>query len=174
MNIHEYQAQSLFGDFKIPVPSGIMIGIGDDYTSIIQSLHLDQMCIKAQIHANGRREGYFNNNLKYGRVKIAKSKQKIISVVKHMLGNMLVTKQTGTKGKVANKAYIADLVEFIWEYSIAIMIDRKVRRLISIISTEGRVNIEEMADKSPKKVQTIVIDPISRLQIHQIEKLYVL
>jgi succinyl-CoA synthetase beta subunit len=73
----------------IGIDGRVKIGIGDDCASIIQSLHLDQMCIKAQIHASGRREGYFNNNLEYGRVKLAKTKRETINVVKHMLTNTL-------------------------------------------------------------------------------------
>jgi succinyl-CoA synthetase beta subunit len=88
-----------------------------------------------------------------------------------MLGNTLVTKQRGIKGKIVNKRDVADLVEFAREYCMAIMIDRNMRRPMLIISTEGGVNIEEMADQSPENVQTIVVDPISGLQVHQTAKI---
>jgi succinyl-CoA synthetase beta subunit len=94
-----------------------------------------------------------------------------MNVVKRRLGDTFVIKQMVTKGKGVNKAYIADLVEFVREYYIAILIDRNVRRPLFIISTEGGVNIEEMADKSPEMMQTIVFDPISGLHIHQIAKI---
>ncbi|MDR2779420.1 MAG: ADP-forming succinate--CoA ligase subunit beta [Puniceicoccales bacterium] len=171
MNIHEYQAQNLFREFKIPVPFGVVVALEDDYQSIIQPLHLDKICIKAQIHAGGRGSGYFKNDFGYGGVKFANSREEAINIVRNMLGNTLVTEQTENDGKIVSKVYLVEFVEFSLEYYVAILVDRDLRRPVLIFSTEGGVNIEMIADRSPEKLHKIIIESAIGLEVSQVEKL---
>ncbi|MDR1401528.1 MAG: ADP-forming succinate--CoA ligase subunit beta [Puniceicoccales bacterium] len=171
MNIHEYQAQNLFEKFKIPVPAGVAIKIGDDASSIIEALDFDRICVKAQIHAGGRGKGYFKNDLGYGGVKIANSKAEAADIAKSMLGNTLVTKQTGDAGRIVNAVYLVKPVEIEHEYYVAILLDRKLRRPTLIISTEGGMDIEIVAEKFPEKLHKVAIDPLFGLKSYQTTEL---
>ncbi|MDR2776898.1 MAG: ADP-forming succinate--CoA ligase subunit beta [Puniceicoccales bacterium] len=171
MNIHEYQAQNLLKEFNIPVPFGVMIASKDDCQAILGALHFDKICVKAQIHAGGRGAGHFKNDLGHGGVKFASSKKEAFYVIKNMLGNTLVTKQTGNGGKVVHKVYLVEPVRFSREYYVAILVDRNLRRPVLMLSTEGGVNIEAIADKSPEKLHKIIIEPSMGLTISQIKEL---
>jgi succinyl-CoA synthetase beta subunit len=171
MNIHEYQAQNLLREFKISVPFGVVVALEDDYRSIVESLHFDKICIKAQIHAGGRGTGCFKNDLGFGGVKIVHSKEEAVGVVKNMLGNTLVTEQTGNGGKIVNKVYLVEPVKFSREYYVAILVDRDLRRPVLMFSTEGGFNVEAMAHESPEKLHKIIIDPSVGLTINQTSEL---
>ncbi|MDR1457580.1 MAG: ADP-forming succinate--CoA ligase subunit beta [Puniceicoccales bacterium] len=171
MNIHEYQAQNLLKEFNVPVPFGVLVALGDDYQAILGALHLDKICVKAQIHAGGRGAGHFKNDLGYGGVKIVSSKKEALDVIKSMIGNTLVTKQTGNGGKVVRKVYLVEPVRFSREYYVAILIDRNLRRPMLMLSTEGGIDIETMADRSPEKLHKIIIEPSIGLTIDQMGEL---
>jgi succinyl-CoA synthetase beta subunit len=171
MNIHEYQAQNLLKEFNVPVPFGIVVTSEDDYQAILGSLHLDRICVKAQIHAGGRGAGHFKNDLGHGGVKIASSKGEALAVIKSMIGNTLVTEQTGNGGKVVRKVYLVEPVRFSREYYVAILVDRNLRRPVLMLSTEGGIDIEAIADRSPEKLHKIIIEPSAGLTIGQIGEL---
>ncbi|MDR1413955.1 MAG: ADP-forming succinate--CoA ligase subunit beta [Puniceicoccales bacterium] len=167
MNIHEYQAQNLFRQFEIPVAEGTILKIGDDINRILDTLNFEKICIKAQIHAGGRGKGHFKNDIGCGGVKIANSKAEAAGIAKGMLGNTLVTKQTGDAGRIVNAVYLVKPIEIKQEYYAAILIDRKLRRPTLILSTEGGMDIETVAEKFPEKLHKIVIDPLFGLKSYQ-------
>ncbi|MDR1528369.1 MAG: ADP-forming succinate--CoA ligase subunit beta [Puniceicoccales bacterium] len=171
MNIHEYQAQNLLKEFNVPVPFGVLVTAGDDYQAILGALRFDKICVKAQIHAGGRGAGHFKNDLGHGGVKIASSKKEALGVIKSMIGNTLVTKQTGNGGKVVRKVYLVEPARFSREYYVAILVDRNLRRPILMLSTEGGVDIEAIADRSPEKLHRIIIEPSMGLTTSQIKEL---
>ncbi|MDR2432607.1 MAG: ADP-forming succinate--CoA ligase subunit beta [Puniceicoccales bacterium] len=171
MNIHEYQAQDLLKEFNVPVPFGVLVSSGDDYQATLGVLHLDKICVKAQIHAGGRGAGHFKNDLGHGGVKIASSKGEALDVIKSMIGNTLITKQTGNGGKVVRKVYLVEPVRFLREYYVAILIDRNLRRPILMFSTEGGIDIETIANRSPEKLHKIIIEPSTGLTISQTKEL---
>ncbi|MDR1173218.1 MAG: ADP-forming succinate--CoA ligase subunit beta [Puniceicoccales bacterium] len=171
MNIHEYQAQNLLKEFNVPVPFGRVVFSGDDYQAILEALHFDKVCVKAQVHAGGRGAGHFKNDLGYGGVKIASSKKEAIDVINSMIGNTLVTEQTGKGGKIVHKVYLAEPVQISQEYYVAILIDRDLRRPVLMLSTEGGIDIEAIADRSPEKLHKIIIEPSMGLTISQTKEL---
>ena len=167
MNIHEYQAQNLFREFGIPTPSGVVVKIGDDANAVVEALAFDRICLKAQIHAGGRGKGRFKNDLGYGGVKIANSKAEAVDIARSMLGNTLLTKQTGDSGRVVNAVYLVEPAEIEREYYVAILLDRKLRQPTLIVSTEGGMDIETVAEKFPEKLHKIPIDPLFGLKSYQ-------
>ncbi|MDR1233437.1 MAG: ADP-forming succinate--CoA ligase subunit beta [Puniceicoccales bacterium] len=171
MNIHEYQAQNLLKEFNVPVPFGRVVFSGDDYQAILEALHFDKVCIKAQVHAGGRGAGHFKNDLGYGGVKIASSKKEALDVINSMIGNTLVTEQTGNGGKIVHKVYLAEPVQISQEYYAAILVDRDLRRPVLMLSTEGGIDIEAIADRSPEKLHKIIIEPSMGLTISQTKEL---
>jgi succinyl-CoA synthetase beta subunit len=167
MNIHEYQAQALFSEFNIPVPTGAVAKNGDNIESIVRSLDFDRICVKAQIHAGGRGKGHFARDLGHGGVKIATNKNEAIEIAKNMLGNTLITKQSGDAGRVVNAVYMVQPANIVHEYYVAILLDRKSRRPVLIVSTEGGMDIETVAEKFPEKLHRVVIDPLFGLKAYQ-------
>jgi succinyl-CoA synthetase beta subunit len=170
MNIHEYQAQKLFGEFGIPVPSGIFIESGMDVDSTVRGLDFDKICVKAQIHAGGRCNGRFKNDIGCGGVEIVNSKDEAIVVAKAMLGNSLVTAQTGSNGRVVNKVLLSQVIEIVGAYYTAIVLDRNIRRQTLIISADGGIDIEAVAEKFPEKLHRITIDPAFGLRPYQVSE----
>ncbi|MDR0742422.1 MAG: ADP-forming succinate--CoA ligase subunit beta [Puniceicoccales bacterium] len=171
MNIHEHQAQNLLKEFNVPVPFGVLVASGDDYQATLETLLFDKICVKAQIHAGGRGAGHFKKDLGYGGVKITSSKEEALDVIESMIGNTLVTKQTGNGGKLVRKVYLVEPVRFSQEYYVAILIDRNLRRPMLMLSREGGVDIEAIADRSPKKLHRIIIEPSMGLTVSQIKEL---
>ncbi|MDR1433035.1 MAG: ADP-forming succinate--CoA ligase subunit beta [Puniceicoccales bacterium] len=167
MNIHEYQAQNLFREFGIQVPPGVAVKIGDDVHSAVEILDFDRICVKAQIHAGGRGKGRFKNDLGYGGVRMANSKAEAAHIAESMLGNALITKQTGSNGRIVGTVYLVNPVEIAHEYYVAIILDRKLRRPMLIVSTEGGMDIEAVAEKFPEKLHRISIDPLFGLKSYQ-------
>jgi succinyl-CoA synthetase beta subunit len=151
MNIHEYQAKTVLREFGVPVPDGRPAFSDDEAVKAARDLGGDVWAVKAQIHAGGRG--------KAGGVKIAKSLEQVRQEARTLLGKALVTKQTGSKGKVINRLYIEKGVAIDKEFYLSCLIDRETSMVTFIASSEGGIDIEEVAQKSPEKIVTAHIDP---------------
>ena len=169
MNIHEYQAKELFDQFSVPSPKGRVAETAEQAQQIAEELS-GQVVIKAQIHAGGRGKGNFKNGFKGG-VHLSESAEEIGVIAQQMLGEVLVTHQTGESGKVVNKVMVAQAVDISKEYYLAIVMDRESRSPVIVASTEGGVNIEEVAEKTPEKIIRETIHPLAGLQPYEIRKI---
>ena len=163
MNIHEYQAKTLFAQHHIPVPKGYSAKSPIEAEFAFRRLKTNLAAVKAQIHAGGRG--------KAGGVKLAKTPQECFDIAQDLLGKTLVTPQTGPSGKKVNTLYIEAGTEIVKEYYLAILVDRETSSLAIMFSTEGGMNIEEVADQTPEKIVTVNIDPTIGLQSHHIRQL---
>ena len=169
MNIHEYQAKELFDQFSVPSPKGRVAETAEQAQQIAEELS-GQVVIKAQIHAGGRGKGNFKNGFKGG-VHLSESAEEIGVIAQQMIGEVLVTHQTGESGKVVNKVMVAQAVDISKEYYLAIIMDRESRSPVIVASTEGGVNIEEVAEKTPEKIMRETIHPLAGLQPYEIRKI---
>ena len=167
MNIHEFQAKALFEKFGIAVPKGVPAKSVSEFASAVQTLGDGPSVVKAQIHAGGRGKGTFTDGYKGG-VKYAKTPAESIEVAQHMLGNTLVTVQTGPAGRKVNTVYFTEAVSIKKEYYLAILLDRTSSRPVIIASTEGGMNIEEVAQNTPEKICKVFIDPAYGLAEYQV------
>jgi succinyl-CoA synthetase beta subunit len=163
MNIHEYQAKALLREFGVPVAKGVPAFSPDEAVSAAQSLPGPVWVVKAQIHAGGRGKGKFKEPAagEKGGVRLARSVEEVGQFAKEMLGNTLVTVQTGPAGKPVKRLYIEDGSAIKRELYLSALIDRASSRLAFICSTEGGMDIEEVAHKTPEKIVTLSIDPAS-------------
>ena len=156
MNLHEYQSKQLFADYGISVPKGIAIQSLDEIDDAIKNLGGEGWAVKAQVHAGGRG--------KAGGVKITKSLEEAKQAAQNMLGKSLVTHQTDAKGMPINTLLIETLTDIANELYLSLLVDRATRRITVMASTEGGMNIEEVAAETPEKILTEVIDPIAGFQ----------
>ena len=163
MNIHEYQAKELFADFGIPTAKGVAVKSKDAFESALEQLPDGPVVVKAQIHAGGRGKGTFKDGFKGG-VHVCSDKAEAAEVAGKMLGNTLVTHQTGDEGKVVKTVYFNEPCEIQKEYYLAITLDRATSRPVIIASTEGGVEIEKVAAETPEKITKVFIDPAQGLQ----------
>jgi succinyl-CoA synthetase beta subunit len=161
MNIHEYQAKSLLREFGAPVSEGTPVLHGEDAHYAAESLPGPIWVVKAQIHAGGRGKGRFKESEagSGGGVRIARSMEDAAMMARQMLGKTLVTEQTGPEGKQVNRVYIENGSEILKEFYLSMLVDRAHSTVAIIVSTEGGVNIEEVAAKTPEKIHTFPIDP---------------
>ncbi|MBC2604389.1 ADP-forming succinate--CoA ligase subunit beta [Puniceicoccus vermicola] len=167
MNIHEYQAKRLFAEYKIPAPRGYAAQNTRECETAIN--HFDsgeKIVVKAQIHAGGRGKGHFTDGYQGG-VKIAKDQKEAREFAGHMLGNTLITKQTGEAGRKVQTVYFSEASEIKKEYYLAILLDRKTAQTVIMASTEGGMDIEEVAEKTPEKIVRIFVPPTLGLRHHQ-------
>ena len=169
MNIHEYQAKELFEQFNVPSPKGRVAETAEQAQQIAKELS-GQVVIKAQIHAGGRGKGTFKNGFEGG-VHLSESAEEIGNIAQQMIGQVLVTHQTGDSGKVVNKVMVAQAVDITKEYYLAILMDRENRSPVIVASTEGGVNIEEVAEKTPEKIIRETIHPLAGLQPYEVRKI---
>ena len=169
MNIHEYQAKDLFEKFSVPSPKGSMAESPEEAKKIADEID-GQIVIKAQVHAGGRGKGTFKNGFEGG-VHLSDVPSKIYDIAAKMLGETLVTHQTGEDGKVVNKVMVAKAVDISKEYYLAILMDRESQSPVIVASTEGGVNIEEVAEKTPEKIIRESIHPLAGLQPYEIRKI---
>lgn len=161
MNIHEYQAKQVLKGFGAPVASGVAITSADEAEAAARQLPGPLYVVKSQIHAGGRGKGKFKElgpDAKGG-VRLAKSIEEVVAHAKDMLGNTLVTAQTGEAGKQVNRLYIEDGADIARELYCSLLVDRQHGRIAFVVSTEGGMDIEAVAHDTPEKIQTIVIDP---------------
>ena len=169
MNIHEYQAKQLFEQFSVPSPNGHVAETAEKAQQIAEELS-GQVVIKAQIHAGGRGKGNFKNGFEGG-VHLSESAEEIGTIASQMIGQVLVTPQTGDSGKVVNKVMVAQAVDISKEYYLAILMDRENCAPVIVASTEGGVNIEEVAEKTPEKIIRETIHPLAGLQPYENRKI---
>ncbi|MEM9331373.1 MAG: ADP-forming succinate--CoA ligase subunit beta [Pseudomonadota bacterium] len=161
MNIHEYQAKALLKEYGAPVALGMPILSHDDVEAAIDALPGPLYVVKSQIHAGGRGKGKFKELSEdaKGGVRLAFSPDEVRAHVKEMLGNTLVTKQTGPDGKQVNRLYLEDGADIDRELYLSILVDRETSRVSFVASTEGGMDIEAVAEETPEKIHTIAIDP---------------
>ena len=168
MNIHEYQAKELLAKFGVPVPAGHAALSVAEAVEAAKKLPGPLYVVKAQIHAGGRGKGKFKElgpDAKGG-VRLAKTLDEVRAAATDMLGNTLVTIQTGPQGKQVNRLYITDGVDIEKEFYLALLVDRVTSRIAVVASTEGGMDIEEVAHNTPEKITTITIDPATGLMPH--------
>ncbi|MDQ3313362.1 MAG: ADP-forming succinate--CoA ligase subunit beta [Verrucomicrobiota bacterium] len=170
MNIHEYQAKELLQKFGVATPPGKAARTPEEAERIARELGTDELVVKAQIHAGGRGKGTFTNGFKGG-VQLCKSPAEARELAAKMLGQTLVTHQTGAAGRVVNTVLVARSVEIAREIYFAILLDRATGAPIIVASTEGGVEIETVAAKSPEKIIREPIDRLAGIQPFQTRKL---
>ena len=170
MNIHEYQAKALFEKFGVPVPKGAAATCLDSFKTTLATLPEGATMVKSQIHAGGRGKGTFTNGFKGG-VKFCKTKAEAEETAGKMLGNTLVTAQTGPAGRKVQTIYFTVASTIKKEYYLAILLDRATSKPVIVASTEGGVEIEKVAHDTPEKLFKIVIDPAFGLAEYQIREL---
>ncbi|GAB5464343.1 ADP-forming succinate--CoA ligase subunit beta [Hoeflea alexandrii] len=173
MNIHEYQAKALLKGYGAPVAEGVAIFSADEAEAAAKSLPGPLYVVKSQIHAGGRGKGKFKElgaDAKGG-VRLAFSIDEAKAHAKEMLGNTLVTKQTGDAGKVVNRLYIEDGADIERELYLSILVDRTVGQVAFVVSTEGGMDIEAVAEKTPEKIITVAIDPEAGVTAADLAKL---
>jgi succinyl-CoA synthetase beta subunit len=151
MNIHEYQAKEVLRGFGVPVPKGIPAFTVEEAVAAAKQLPGPVWVVKAQIHAGGRGKG--------GGVKVVKSIEDVEKEARRMLGMTLVTHQTGPAGRLVKRLYIEDGSAIDRELYLSALVDRATSRVAFIVSTEGGMDIEEVAHKTPEKIQTFQIEP---------------
>ena len=160
MNIHEYQAKAVLREFGVPVPKGIPAFSVEEAVKAAGELPGPVWVVKAQIHAGGRG--------KAGGVKVVKSHDDVKTEAARILGSTLVTHQTGPKGKQVNRLYIEDGSAIAKEFYLSMLVDRVSSRVAIVASTEGGMNIEEVAHETPEKILTITIDPATGIMPHHV------
>ncbi|MDP3738087.1 MAG: ADP-forming succinate--CoA ligase subunit beta [Hyphomonadaceae bacterium] len=161
MNIHEHQAKDVLRAFGVPLASGVAVFSLDDAKRAIDSLPGPLWVVKSQIHAGGRGKGKFieKDAGEKGGVRLGFSKEQALEHVKAMLGKHLVTKQTSAAGKQVNRIYIEDGADIEKELYLSLLVDRGSGRVAFVVSTEGGMDIEQVAHDTPEKIITLTIDP---------------
>ncbi len=170
MNIHEYQAKELLQKFDVATTRGRVAATLDEAEQIARELGDIDIVVKAQVHAGGRGKGSFKNGFKGG-VHVRKTPDEVRDVAAKMLGQILVTHQTGAAGRLVNKVLVADSADIAREIYFAVLLDRATAAPLIVASTEGGVEIEAVAAKSPEKIIREPIDPLAGLQACQARKL---
>ncbi len=151
MNIHEYQAKQIFAEYGVPTPRGIVANTPEEAVANAKELGGNIWVVKAQIHAGGRGLG--------GGVKLAKSLEEVEELANQILGMTLVTHQTGPEGKLVQKVYIEEGADIKDELYLSVVLDRAAEMPIIMASTEGGMDIETVAEKTPEKIIKVPVDP---------------
>jgi succinyl-CoA synthetase beta subunit len=170
VNIHEYQARELLQKFGVATTQGKVASTLDEAEQIARDLGDVEIVVKAQVHAGGRGKGTFKNGFKGG-VHVRQTPEEVGEVAAKMLGQILVTHQTGPAGRTVNKVLVAESADIAREIYFAILLDRATAAPLIVASTEGGVEIEAVAAKSPEKIIREAIDPLAGLQPFQARKI---
>ncbi|MGI8821373.1 MAG: ADP-forming succinate--CoA ligase subunit beta [Chthoniobacterales bacterium] len=170
MNIHEYQAKELFQRFGVATPAGKAARTAEEAEQAARELATDHLVVKAQVHAGGRGKGTFANGFEGG-VQLCKSPAEARELASKMLGQTLVTHQTGPAGRVVNTVLVAKSVEIEREIYFAVLVDRATGGPMIVASTEGGVEIEAVAEKTPEKIIREPVDRLAGIQPYQTRKL---
>jgi len=168
MNIHEYQGKAVLKEFGAPVSAGFAALTVAEAVEGAKKLPGPLYVVKSQIHAGGRGKGKFKElpaDAKGG-VRLAKSIEEVESHAKEMLGNTLVTAQTGDAGKQVNRLYIEDGSDIAKEFYLSALVDRETSRVAFVVSTEGGMDIEAVAHDTPEKIETFSVDPATGIMPH--------
>ncbi|HTG39219.1 ADP-forming succinate--CoA ligase subunit beta [Sphingomonas sp.] len=168
MNIHEYQAKELLAKFGVPVPAGFAALSVEEAVEASKKLPGPLYVVKAQIHAGGRGKGKFKElgEGAKGGVRLAKTEDEVRHAATEMLGNTLVTIQTGEAGKQVNRLYVTDGVDIAKEFYLALLVNRATGRVSMVASTEGGMDIETVAHDTPEKIHSIDIDTATGFMPH--------
>jgi succinyl-CoA synthetase beta subunit len=158
MNIHEYQAKAVLREFAVPVPPGVPAFSVEEAEKAAHQLGGPVWVVKAQIHAGGRG--------KAGGVKVVKSIDEVKKETQRLLGSVLVTHQTGARGKQVNRLYIEEGSAIDREFYLSALVDRTTSRVAFVVSTEGGMDIEAVAAKTPEKILTFAVDPATGIMPH--------
>jgi succinyl-CoA synthetase beta subunit len=172
MNIHEYQAKSLLKKFGVAVPRGSVADTSQEAQKVAEGLGGPVWVVKSQIHAGGRGAGRFKNNPSgKGGVRIVKSLDAVAAAAGEMLGQVLITKQTGSAGREVKRIYVEEGCDIKRELYLGMLIDRSTSRVTMMASTEGGMEIEEVAHAHPEKILKVAIDPATGMQGFHARKL---
>ena len=158
MNIHEHQAKTVLAEYGVPVPRGYPAFTVDEAVAAAEKLGGSVWVVKAQIHAGGRGKG--------GGVKVAKSLGEVRAEAERMLGMTLITHQTGPKGRLVRRLYIEEGAAIAKEYYLSLLVDRETSRVAVVASTEGGMDIEQVAHDTPHLIHTFSIDPATGVWPH--------
>ena len=163
MNIHEYQGKTMLREFGVPVLEGVHCTSVEQALKAYDSLNSKVVAVKAQIHAGGRGKGTLyhpqtREEVMQGGVKIAFSREEVETYATNILGNILVTIQTGDEGKVVNNLYVESGCDIAHEYYLALLVDRDNKSVLIMASTEGGMDIEHVAEHTPDKIHKVVVD----------------
>jgi succinyl-CoA synthetase beta subunit len=158
MNIHEHQAKAVLAEYGVPVPRGYPAFSVDEAVAAAEKLGGPVWVVKAQIHAGGRGKG--------GGVKLARSIDEVKAEAEKMLGMTLITHQTGPKGRLVRRLYIEEGAAIAKEYYLSLLIDRETSRVAVVASTEGGMDIEEVAHATPERIHTFTVDPVTGVWPH--------
>ena len=159
MNLHEYQGKQLFAQYGLPVSSGIAVDTVEEAMAAFDQIPGDTVVIKAQVHAGGRG--------KAGGVQLVSSKQEVADFANKWLGNRMVTYQTDADGQPVSKVYIEPCTDIAQELYLGAVVDRSSQRIVFMASTEGGVEIEQVAEETPEKILKAEIDPLTGAQPYQ-------
>ena len=160
MNIHEYQGKQLLSQYGVPVPRGHVAFTVEEAVKAAEELGGSVFVVKSQIHAGGRGAGRFEDNPDgKGGVRVVKSIEEVRENAEQMLNHLLITKQTGAAGKKVNRLYIEEGCDIARELYVGMLLDRETSRLTMMASTEGGMEIEEVAEATPEKILKVAIDP---------------
>ncbi|WP_412058783.1 ADP-forming succinate--CoA ligase subunit beta [Bartonella sp. DGB2] len=173
MNIHEYQAKRLLHEYGAPIANGVAVYSVEQAEEWAKKLPGPLYVVKSQIHAGGRGKGKFKElgDDAKGGVRLAKSVTEVVENVKEMLGKTLVTKQTGPEGKQVNRLYIEDGADIAQELYLSLLVDRASGCIAFVASTEGGMDIEAVAEESPEKIITVLINPEHGVREEEANKL---
>lgn len=163
MNLHEFQAKQLFAEYGLQVPAGQVVSTLAEARDVAKALGSGRCVVKAQVHAGGRGKG--------GGVKLVDDEDALESAVKAMLGMTLVTHQTGPKGLPVDKLLIEAPCDIARELYLGVLVDRACNKIVFMASSEGGMDIEEVAANCPEKILTVAVDPVSGLQAYQCRQL---
>jgi succinyl-CoA synthetase beta subunit len=170
MNIHEFQAKALFAKFGVPVPAGAPAKAPAEFDAALAQLPEGPTMVKSQIHAGGRGKGTFTDGFKGG-VKFCKTKAEAKEIAGKMIGNTLVTVQTGPAGRKVQTIYFTVASDIKKEYYLAILLDRVTSKPVIVASTEGGMEIEKVAHDTPEKLFKVFVDPAYGLADFQVREL---
>lgn len=173
MNIHEYQAKRLLFEYGVPIASGVAVYSAEQAEEWAKKLPGPLYVVKSQIHAGGRGKGKFKElgSDAKGGVRLSHSVEEVMTNVREMLGKTLVTKQTGPAGKQVNRLYIEDGSDIQRELYLSILVDRSVGKIVFVVSTEGGMDIESVAEETPHKIMRLEVDGVKGLTVDDAEKL---
>jgi len=168
MNIHEYQAKALLNEFGVPISKGVPVLKAEDSEAAAKALPGPIWVVKSQIHAGGRGKGRFKEASAgtQGGVRIAKSVDEVKQFARQMLGATLVTVQTGPHGKQVNRLYIEEGSDIAKEFYLSLLVNRETSEVSFVVSTEGGVNIEDVAHRTPEKIVSFSVDPATGIMSH--------
>jgi succinyl-CoA synthetase beta subunit len=173
MNLHEYQAKKLLAARGVPVPPGDVCATAEEARAVAGKLFTEgykRVIVKSQIHAGGRGRGVFKSGRRGG-VKVCETTAEVYAHARNMLGQVLVTKQTGPEGRLVSKVLVESALAIDRELFVAVVLDRSIFRPVVMVCEEGGVDIEEVAARSPKLIFREVVDPVVGLMPYQARRL---